>query len=161
PRVNASDHAIAYFEESGRIVFIIPWGSHRQLSLVGTTDRDHSTGPDDVHITRDEIDYLTGIVRRLFPQAADTPPISAYSSLRPLVRDDSSSPTKTSREHRIWNSADGVLHIAGGKYTTYRAMSEEAADLVAKEVAPEMSKLHLTADTPFAGKQTQKTPELQ
>jgi glycerol-3-phosphate dehydrogenase len=130
PRVNASDNAIAYFEESGRIVFVIPWGSSRRLSLVGTTDVDHTGGPDGVHISDQEIEYLTGIVRRLFPAASDTRPISTFSSLRPLVSSGSASPTKASREHRIWKAADGTVHIAGGKYTTYRAMSEEAVDLI-------------------------------
>src|SRR5581483_7943641 len=38
PRLNTSDRAIAYFEESGRILFFIPWGDR---TLVGTTDVDH------------------------------------------------------------------------------------------------------------------------
>jgi glycerol-3-phosphate dehydrogenase len=33
PRVNASDHAIAHFEPDGRIIFLIPWGSRKQLTL--------------------------------------------------------------------------------------------------------------------------------
>ena len=131
PRVNASDNAIAYFEDSGRIIFVIPWGSTRQLSLVGTTDVDHANGPDKVHISPEETEYLLGVLRRLFPSARHTTPISTFSSLRPLIRTSAASATRTSREHRIWRAADGVVHVAGGKYTTYRAMSEEAADLIA------------------------------
>jgi len=131
PRVNASDNAIAYFEDSGRIIFIIPWGTTRQLSLVGTTDVDHTGGPDNVHISPEETEYLVRIVRRLFPSARDTTPISTFSSLRPLIRTGATSATKTSREHRIWRAADGVVHVAGGKYTTFRVMSEEAANLIA------------------------------
>ena len=44
PRLNHSDNAIAYFEPAGRIVFVIPWGERRDLSLVGTTDS--NTRPD-------------------------------------------------------------------------------------------------------------------
>src|SRR5437879_6209606 len=51
PRLNSSENAIAYFEKSGRIIFVIPWGSSRQLSLVGTTDVDHDDTPDDVRIS--------------------------------------------------------------------------------------------------------------
>jgi len=131
PRVNASDNAIAYFEDSGRIIFVIPWGSTRQLSLVGTTDVDHTQGPDNVRISSEETEYLLRIVRQLFPSARDTTPISTFSSLRPLIRSDATSATRTSREHRIWRAADGVVHVAGGKYTTYRVMSEEAANLIA------------------------------
>jgi glycerol-3-phosphate dehydrogenase len=147
PRLNCSDNAIAYFEPSGRIVFVIPWGERGDLSLVGTTDVDHTAGPENVRISPEEIDYLLGILKRLYPRCGDLRPISTFSSLRPLVRDHSSSPTKASRGHRIWNSADGVLHVSGGKYTTYRAMSEEAVD----KIAPELAHIHETAITPLGG----------
>ena len=150
PRVSASDHAIAHFEPNGRIIFLIPWGSRNQLTLVGTTDEDHQAGPEHVHITKQELDYLLGVVRRLFPRHSDVRPISAFSSLRPLVHERQGSPTSATREHRIWNSEDGILHIAGGKYTTYRLMSEEASDLVCREIAPEVAELHVTAERPFA-----------
>ena len=149
PRVNQSENAVAYFDPTGRIVFFIPWGARRRLTLIGTTDIDHSAGPDDVRISQQEIDYLSSVAVRLFPASADAPAIAAYSSLRPLIHDGSTSPTRTSREHRIWNSPDGILHIAGGKYTTYRLMSEEAADMITAEIAPELSRIHLTAVTPL------------
>jgi glycerol-3-phosphate dehydrogenase len=62
PRVSASDHAIAHFEPDGRIIFLIPWGSRSQLTLVGTTDEEHQAGPEHVHITKPELDYMLGIV---------------------------------------------------------------------------------------------------
>ncbi len=146
PRVNASDNAVAYFDHLGRIVFLIPWGSRKQLTLVGTTDVDHSFGPDQVHITPEEVEYLLGIVAEVFPGTANREVISSYSSLRPLVPNGAESATSASREHRIWNSEDGVLHIAGGKYTTYRAMSEEAAELACQEIAPALCGRTVTAD---------------
>ena len=150
PRLNTSDNAIAYFEENGRIVFLIPWGERRDLTLVGTTDVDHTSGPNDVRISDDEMRYLLGIVERLFPRA-DRRVISTYSSLRPLLRDEHDSATSTSREHRIWKDSDGTVHVSGGKYTTYRAMAEEAADLVCEDLAPPLSKVHLTATRRLPG----------
>jgi glycerol-3-phosphate dehydrogenase len=150
PRVSAADHAIAHFEPNGRVIFLIPWGSRNQLTLVGTTDEDHQDGPERVHIAKQELDYLLGVVRKLFSRHAAVTPISSFSSLRPLVGEREGSPTRATREHRIWNSKDGVLHIAGGKYTTYRLMSEEASDLVCREIAPGLAALHLTAERPFA-----------
>ena len=152
PRVNASENAVAYFEDSGRIIFVIPWGSARQLSLVGTTDVDHTGGPDSVHISREETEYLLRIVARLFPSARCAQPIAAFSSLRPLVP-TAGSPTKASREHRIWNDETGVVHVAGGKYTTYRVMSAEAADLI----LPTKSN---TAATPLGGNSRENLDEL-
>ena len=150
PRVNQSDNAVAFFGEDGRIVFMIPWGdaAGRKVTLVGTTEVDHQEGPDRVAISTEETGYLQGVIKRIFPDA-DGRPISTFSSLRPLLRDDSTSATSTSREHRIWNSGDGVLHISGGKYTTYRVMSEEAVDLLAREIAPPLEGLHMTALTPL------------
>jgi glycerol-3-phosphate dehydrogenase len=156
PRLNHSDSAIAYFEPSGRVVFVIPWGERGDLSLVGTTDVDHTTGPENVRISPEEIDYLVGIVKRLYPRCGDLRPISTFSSLRPLVRDRSSSPTKVSRGHRIWSSADGVLHVSGGKYTTYRTMSEKAVD----KIAPELARIHETAVTPLGGNSRERIGEL-
>lgn len=150
PRVNASDHAIAHFEPDGRIVFLIPWGSRKQLTLVGTTDLDHEDGPDNVHISKEEQRYLMGVVRKLFPGQRDAFPVSAFSALRPLLPDTARSATSASRDHRIWNSEQGILHIAGGKYTTYRLMSEQAVDVVCREIAPQLAGVHLTAGTPFA-----------
>jgi glycerol-3-phosphate dehydrogenase len=150
PRVNTGDHAIAHFEPDGRIIFLIPWGSEKQLTLVGTTDVDHQRGPDDVHISSDEQRYLLGIVRKLYPGRAEPAIVSTFSSLRPLVSDRSGSATSASRGHKIWNAADGILHIAGGKYTTYRVMSEQASDLVCAEIAAPLARVHPTAETPFA-----------
>ncbi len=150
PRLTSGEHAVAWFEEGGRIVFVIPFGETRQLSLVGTTDVDHTSGPDDVRISDEEREYLLKVARRLFPAAASIEPAAAYSALRPLVRDESAAALRASREHRIWNSEDGILHVAGGKYTTYRRMSEEAADIVTHEISPRLAGVHVTADTPLA-----------
>ena len=148
PRVLSADRAIAHFEPDGSIVFFIPWGSHNNLTLVGTTDEDHTASPDQVHISLSEMQYLLGVVKKLFPVHSGITPVSAFSSLRPLVRGGGSA-ASVSRDHKIWNSPDGILHIGGGKYTTYRLMSEQAADLVCREIAPELAALHRTADTPF------------
>jgi glycerol-3-phosphate dehydrogenase len=138
PRLNASDDAIAYFGGDGRIIFVIPWGEEHRLSLVGTTDVDHTGSADEVGISADEVRYLLAIVRRLFPASGDVTPIAAYSSLRPLAAAESGSATAATREHRIWIE-DGIVRIVGGKYTTYRSMSEEAVDVLAGEAAPQLA----------------------
>jgi glycerol-3-phosphate dehydrogenase len=135
PRIQHGHEAIAWFDEDGRIVFMIPWGENNDLTLVGTTDVDHTDGPDNVHISQSEKEYLKAIVHRLFP-AYRGEPITSYSSLRPLVAENGRSATATSREHRIWETPDGVLHISGGKYTTYREMAEELVDTLLRDIAP-------------------------
>jgi len=159
PRLNASDHAIAYFEESGRIVFFIPWGERRDRTLIGTTDVDHSGSPDEVHISQEEVRYLRDIAARVFPASAKADPVAAFSSLRPLLASTGSA-TRATREHHIFKDAKGILRITGGKFTTYRFMSEEAADLIAAEIAPGLSKVHATAATPLNGNSPEAIAEL-
>lgn len=149
-RLNASDCAIAHFDDDGRIVFLIPWGSRRELTLVGTTDVDHDATPDEVAISEEEIRYLLGIVSHLYP-SADQSIISSYSALRPLMHAAGESPTAASREHRIWVDGEGIVRVTGGKYTTYRQMSEEAASLVTERVAPGLTALTVTARVPLSG----------
>ncbi|MCS7026611.1 MAG: glycerol-3-phosphate dehydrogenase/oxidase [Bryobacteraceae bacterium] len=151
PRLTSEDHAIAYFDENGRIVFLIPWGSERQLTLVGTTDVDHNGDPDHARISEDEIRYLVKIVQKLYPNAPSHAPVAAYSALRPLVDNEAHNPTDASREHKIWNTPDGILHILGGKYTTYRQMSEEACNLYFKETSTFLSIPCKTASEPLNG----------
>lgn len=149
PRLTAGDRAIAWFEPSGRIVFVIPWGEAGDLSLVGTTDVDHDAGPDGVSISEAETAYLLGVARALFPATRAMEPVSGFSALRGLLKQESKTAADTSREHQIWNSVDGVLHVAGGKYTTYRLMSEQASDLAAREVAPELERVRPTRSEPL------------
>lgn len=149
-RITAEEHAIAYFDRDGRIVFFIPWGSNKQLTLLGTTDVDHEGGPDSAKISSEEIEYLLGIAHQLYPNAGRLKPLAAFSSLRPLVSDNSSSATEASREHRIWNTPDNILRIQGGKYTIYRHMSEEAARIILKELSPWLASPSRTAAEPLS-----------
>jgi glycerol-3-phosphate dehydrogenase len=55
--------------------------------------------------------------------------LSAWSGIRPLVRDPAAKDTQSLvRNHMINVSESGLMTIAGGKWTTYRAMAEETID---------------------------------
>jgi glycerol-3-phosphate dehydrogenase len=112
-----------------RLFFVIPWGN---LSLIGTTDIDDHGDPDTVAPTTEDIDYLlTETARHL-----QTAPLSrgdvvaAFAGLRPLVDETGAQASRVSREHRIFESASGLISIGGGKYTTYRAVASQTAALV-------------------------------
>lgn len=110
-----------------RIVFVIPRGD---IVIVGTTDTDFKGNPIDVHVDVEDVRYLLETANKYFPSLLLKPEdvISCYAGVRPLVRDDSSSEGKTSREHVIYEHSQNVTLVAGGKYTTYRAMAEEIVD---------------------------------
>jgi glycerol-3-phosphate dehydrogenase len=150
PRLSQSKHAIAHFADDGRIIFLIPWGERGERTLIGTTDVDHDGSPDDVHISADETHYLRTIAARIFPASVKLEPVATFSSLRPLLASHAAA-TKATREHHIYRDPQGVIRVTGGKYTTYRAMSQEAADLVTAEVAPRLRNVHLTATTALNG----------
>ena len=55
--------------------------------------------------------------------------LAAWTGIRPLVRNPSAANTEALvRNHMIDISESGLLTIAGGKWTTYRAMAQEAID---------------------------------
>jgi glycerol-3-phosphate dehydrogenase len=150
PRLSASKHAIAHFEDDGRIVFFIPWGERGDRTLIGTTDVDHNGSADDVHISDEEMRYLRNIAAKIFPASAKLEPLATFSALRPLLASHASA-TKATREHHIYRDPQGIIRITGGKYTTYRVMAQEAADLAVEQIAPELKTVHLTLRTALNG----------
>ncbi len=118
-------------EKSDRIVFAIP---RHEMVIVGTTDTDFKDHPETVSVTPEDVEYLLQITNQYFPGAKLTAQdiVSSYAGVRPLVQDQSATEGKTSREHTIIHDPAGVTFVAGGKYTTYRLMSEEVVDQVLK-----------------------------
>lgn len=112
-----------------RIVFAIP---RHEMVIVGTTDTDFSGDPGAVVTTEADVRYLLDVVDRYFPGAGITRKdiIGCYAGVRPLIDDGAQSESKTSREHAIWTDPRGVTFVAGGKYTTYRNMAQQAVEEV-------------------------------
>ncbi len=126
------ERAITLFSPiDGRVMFVLPWG---ELSYVGTTDTDADAPPDGVRVTADDVTYLLRSANAAFPDAhlAANDVVSVWAGLRPLLRQDQgAAPSQVSREHRVVESAQGLITIAGGKLTTYRVMARDVADRVA------------------------------
>ena len=115
----------------GRVMFVIPWGD---LSYIGTTDTDEDASPDEVRATARDVIYLLRSVNAFFPQARLSPRdvIATWAGMRPLLRPTRAvTPSEASREHRVVESASGLITIAGGKLTTYRVMARDVVDRVA------------------------------
>lgn len=59
--------------------------------------------------------------------------LSAWSGIRPLVSDPNKEDTQSlARNHIVHVSDSNMVTIAGGKWTTYRAMALEAVDATIK-----------------------------
>ncbi len=124
-RLQLNQAVVMAADKEKRIVFGIP---RHEMTIIGTTDTDYPDDPTDVSATREDVDYLLKISQEYFPgaklQASDI--ISSYAGVRPLVDDGAETESKTSREHTIFRDPRNVTFVAGGKYTTYRLMAEQA-----------------------------------
>jgi glycerol-3-phosphate dehydrogenase len=110
-----------------RIVFGIP---RHDMVIIGTTDTDFQGDPAQVKTDKADIEYLLQVTHQYFPGSKITEKdiIASYAGVRPLVADGSDSEGKTSREHTIFTENEEITYVAGGKYTTYRLMSEQIVD---------------------------------
>ncbi len=123
-RLPLSSAVVMAAEKSDRIVFGIP---RHEMIIIGTTDTDFKEAPENVTATPEDVRYLLSITDHYFPGAAITAHdvIASYAGVRPLVKDESATEGKTSREHTIIHDPRGITFVAGGKYTTYRLMCEQ------------------------------------
>src|SRR5215470_13043779 len=111
----------------GRVMFAIPWHGH---AVVGTTDTPIPACTLEPTAQSQEIDFILDTARDYLakpPTRADV--LSVFTGIRPLVKSSEVSNTAAlSRDHTIEISSSGLLTIAGGKWTTYRHMAEDAVD---------------------------------
>ncbi len=100
--------------------------------MIGTTDVDYTGDPDHVVPSEEDIAYLLEESRRYLQgvELARADVVAAFAGLRPLIAEDRANASRVSREHRIVTSPTGLVSVGGGKYTTYRAVAEELAELV-------------------------------
>ena len=110
---------------------MVPFGEYL---LIGTTDTDYTGDFDYIPVQTEDIEYLIQAINTIFPGTLKEEDIlSAYSGLRPLILPvDAKSESDVSRKHEIYELKPNVMAIAGGKYTTYRAMAKELVDRLDK-----------------------------
>ncbi|MGN6427739.1 MAG: FAD-dependent oxidoreductase [Leifsonia sp.] len=122
-----------FFENNdGRIVLIYPL---KGRVMVGTTDIDADMSVPAV-CTEDEIDYFIELVSHVFPHVPVTRQqiVYTFSGVRPLPHHDDTAPGFVSRDYRIVPGTIAglgdttVLSLVGGKWTTFRALSEHLAN---------------------------------
>ena len=111
----------------GRVLFAVPWHNR---TLLGTTDT-ALNGVTLEPVPQDaEIDFILDTAGQYLaraPKRSDV--VSMFAGIRPLVKAPQNTSTAAlSRDHTIDISSSGLLTIAGGKWTTYRRMAEDAVD---------------------------------
>lgn len=113
----------------GRVMFAIPWHDH---VLVGTTDTPVSEAALEPRALDHEIALILDTAANYLGRAPRRSDIrSVFAGIRPLVSNphaDGDDTAALSREHSISVSPNGLLTIAGGKWTTYRKMAQDVVD---------------------------------
>jgi glycerol-3-phosphate dehydrogenase len=113
--------------DDGRVLFAVPWYDR---VIVGTTEfpvHDISLEPKPFD---EEIEFLiTNASQYLTKHPKPEDVLSVFAGLRPLVKTGYDTDTAAiSRDHTVMISKTGLISIAGGKWTTYRKMGEDAID---------------------------------
>lgn len=120
--------------DDGRVMYVIPWAGH---ALVGTTDTPYTGDLAHPAATEADIAYLVRHVRR-YLDIPEFSPLSTFAGLRALADPGGqrrpAGTAAASREHVIAEPRPGYVQVAGGKLTTYRRISAEAARVVARRL---------------------------
>jgi glycerol-3-phosphate dehydrogenase len=117
--------------EDGRVLFMIPWMGH---VLFGTTDEPAQIERDPSPSEKD-VDYLLKYATKYLRQPVTRDDVLAvWCGLRPLVFDPCKKNTQElARTHILNVSPSGLVTMAGGKWTSYRSMAEDAVDAACVE----------------------------
>jgi len=119
--------------EDGRVVFIVPW---QGKVIAGTTDI-ADTAESDLKPTTEEVDFIVRESNLMLNDASQVEKkelLSVWTGLRPLIKDPHKTDTQSLvRNHIVIQDKNKLLTIAGGKWTTYRAMAEETIDKAVKD----------------------------
>jgi glycerol-3-phosphate dehydrogenase len=115
----------------GRVLFAIPWHEH---TLIGTTDTPIETAELEPKPFAEEIEFVLETAGKYLskkPKREDI--LSVFVGIRPLVKPANAAKTSAiSRDHTIEIDDSNLLTIAGGKWTTYRKMAEDAINQATK-----------------------------
>ncbi len=134
----------------GRVLFALPWMGR---TVIGTTDTPRPSQELEPRPLAEEVDFLLGEAGRYLARAPGAGDVSsAWAGLRPLVRPPGHASTKdVSREHVVRVEDDGLVTVAGGKWTTYRAMAQDTVDACLDAGLLKSAGPCATADHPLVG----------
>ncbi|WP_050930587.1 glycerol-3-phosphate dehydrogenase [Aestuariivita boseongensis] len=144
------EHAYFLQGSDGRIIFAIPY--ERDFTLIGTTDKDHPDPDTPAFCTDEEAEYLCDFASQYFKHEIRMEDIIwRYSGVRPLYDDGAKSATAATRDYvlSVENPGAPVLHVFGGKITTYRKLAQAALDKI--DTALDHKTAPWTAGAPLPG----------
>ena len=146
-----NDHACGGLV-NGRYLFMVPW---RDVSMVGTSHDAHEGGPDDLNVSRWDLEAFLKDAREAFPHAdltaADVRLI--HRGLLPMVSGDGTH-VKLVKESQVVDHSKhglpGLISMFGVRYTTARRTAQDAVDAVFRSMGHQTPPPCRTAETPLA-----------
>jgi glycerol-3-phosphate dehydrogenase len=116
-----------------RSIFVVPF-EESPHTFIGTTDTAYEGSLDDPVCTPQDVTYLLDAVNAATSAQLTIADVTGvWAGLRPLLAPApgqrlTERTADLSRRHQVIDSHDGVVHVLGGKWTTYRQMAEDAVD---------------------------------
>jgi glycerol-3-phosphate dehydrogenase len=132
-RAAIGDNEFFFENKDGRIVLIFPLYDR---VLIGTSDIPIEN-PDEARCTEEEVDYFLEMMGRVFPsiRVGREHIIFRFSGVRPLAASHAKATGQITRDHSIeviggeWTGLNfPVYSLVGGKWTSFRAFSEQVTD---------------------------------
>ena len=123
-----------------RSIFVVPFEG-ADFTYIGTTDTAYDGDLDEPCCTPEDVAYLLTAVNASTSSNLTTSDVTGvWAGLRPLLAPVDGKEVKErtadlSRRHQVTDTRDGVIHITGGKWTTYRKMAEDTVDALGPYVA--------------------------
>ena len=130
----AKKRCVIYSKESSYF-FIIPWGKY---SLIGATDTPYNDSPNDLRARKEDIQDFIEQVNGTLPGAPLKKEMikNVIIGLRPLIFSKTGT-YQSSRKSDVYDhnadGLDGLVSVAGGKWTTSRGVAEETVKLLLKK----------------------------
>ena len=138
-RLPASVAAVLAVPNDRRSIFVVPF-EDAPYTFIGTTDTAYDGDLDNPTCTSADVLYLLNAVNASTDSHLTTDDVTGvWAGLRPLLaappgKSLSTRTSDLSRRHRVTDSGDGVIHVTGGKWTTYRQMAEDAVNALGRYV---------------------------
>ncbi len=138
--------AVYFDTPDGRMVFAIP---REGKAYVGTTDTFYKEDAATPYMTIADRSYIINAINDMFPDVkiSENDIESSWAGVRPLIYEEGKSASEISRKDEIWESASGLITIAGGKLTGYRKMAEMVVDRLAEKFSAEEGRTFPTCST--------------
>jgi glycerol-3-phosphate dehydrogenase len=132
-RLPADVAAVLNVPGDKRSIFVVPF-EDAAFTYVGTTDTAYDGDLDEPYCTPDDVAYLLAAVNASTSSDLTTDDVTGvWAGLRPLLAPVGGKAVRErtadlSRRHQVTDTHDGVVHITGGKWTTYRQMAQDTVD---------------------------------